>query len=101
MKNVILGLFAASVLSTSLFAVDAPAKAADLSLTPPSRAVAVRPYHRRVVVVRPRCPGSVGEFAETGWTDRCFWWAYHWQNYRHYRTYTRTTWYPGVVSYRN
>jgi hypothetical protein len=98
MKNVFLGLFAASVLSAGVFAVDVPAKAADLSLTSPSREVVVRPrHHRRFVVVRPRCPGSVGEFAETGWTDRCFWWAYHWQNYRHYRTYTRTTWYPGVA----
>lgn len=96
MKNVFLGLFAASVLSAGLLAIDAPAKAADLSLTPRSRESV-----ERVTVVRPRCPGSVAEFAQSPWTDRCFWWAYHWQNDRHYRTYTRTTWYPGVVSYRN
>jgi hypothetical protein len=101
MKNVFLGLFAAAVLSTGLFAVDAPAKAADLSLTSPSRVVAVRHPYRRVAVVRPRCPGSVGEFAETGWTDRCFWWTFQWQDYRHYRSYARAVRYSDVVSYRN
>lgn len=101
MKNVFLGVFATFVLCIGLFGVDAPAKAADLSLTSPARHVVVRHSHyRRVVEVRPRCPGSVAEFAETGWSDRCFWWAYHWQNYRHYRTYSRAAWYPGAVSYR-
>jgi hypothetical protein len=99
MKNVFFGLLAAAVLSIGLFAIDAPAKAADLSLTSPSR-VAVRHY-RHVAVVRPRCPGSVGEFAATGWTDRCFWWTFQWQDYRHYRSYARTARYADVVSYRN
>lgn len=95
MKKVFLGLLAASVLTAGLFTVDAPATAADLKLTRSPREVV------RHVTVLPRCPGSVAEFAESPWTDRCFWWAYHWQNDRHYRARTTTTWYPGTVSYRN
>ena len=98
MKTVFLGLFAAAVLSAGLVADGAPATAADLSLTP-SR-VAARHY-RHVTVVRPRCPGSVAEYAESGWSDRCFWWAYHWQDYRGYRSYARAVRYSDVVSYRN
>lgn len=92
MKNALIGLFAATVLSAGLFAADTPSYAADLSLTPAHR------QHVRHVVVRPRCAQWVGEFAERGWSDRCFWWAYHWQNYRHYRTYSAR--YPYRTSYR-
>ncbi len=95
MKNVFFGLLSAATLSAGLVAVEAPAQAADLSRCSLRAITGTSRWCARAL------PRLGRRIRRNPWTDRCFWWAYHWQDYRHYRSYARTARYSDVVSYRN